>query len=181
MTGWAAVVANVTESISGTTVIPEAVTDFVVYDAGTGTVRKADGPNLISAISSDSPVSNDGSVGSLFTLQWSDGSPTVSGSSPSYQYVGFGSGFSPRATYATIDLVMPSTSGTFILWLVANPNGSTYNMQFDVTFGKEGDAFSGTYSTPSDAKAFQFEFDLSGFSVNDTLSFRVDNVSGNNP
>lgn len=53
-------------------------------------------------------------------------------------------------------------------------------MQFDVTFGKTGDLFSQTYSTDSNAKAIEFEFDLSGFNLNDTLTFRVDNVSGEN-
>lgn len=178
-TGHAAIIADVTESITGTVTIPTTATDFVIYDAGAGTVRKNESPNLISAISSDSSVGNDGNVGTLFGLEWSDGNPTTSGTSYAYQYLGFGPGYSPQATYASVDLTMPSTSGIFILWLLANPNGGN-SMQFDVTFGKTGDEFSETYSTPTNAKVIQFEFDLSEFNVNDTLTFRVDNVSGIN-
>lgn len=181
--GQAAIVGHVTQSITGTNTVSSEASDFVVYDStystGSDTVRKAGGSSLISAVSSDGSIGNNGNVGSLFSLQWIEGSPTESGTSSAYQYVGFGSGFSPRATYAEVTLTMPSSSGIFTLWLLGQPNSGT--TAFDVTFGKSGDQFTDSYSTGAEATVFEFEFDLSGFNLNDTLTFRVDNVSGTNP
>jgi hypothetical protein len=177
-TGHAAIIANITESITGIVNIPTNATDFVVYDAGNETVRKNGGGNLISSIRSNSPAIDNGNVGTLFGLQWNNGSPITNGTSYSYQYLGFGPSFSPQATYAEVDMNMPSTSGNFTLWLLANPN--TGSMSFNVTFGKVGDQFFNSYSAATDGKAIQFEFDLSEFIVNETLTFRVDNVSGSN-
>ncbi|MCU0858881.1 MAG: hypothetical protein MUC65_10825 [Pontiellaceae bacterium] len=174
----AAIIANVRTTNSTTVSIAEDVADFIVYDStGSGTtVRKNGGPGIFSAIGADGIVYDGGYGSTPVTLQWSNGNPTDSGSSYYCKYAGFGSSFADPATYMEMQLTMPSTSGTLTLWTY--PNGNTGSLSYDITFGKTGDQWTETSTLENIGKIYEFQ--LSGFTVGDTLTFRVDNVSGSN-
>jgi len=181
LTSQASVILNLRKDVTGTESIDGTATDYIIYNAdGSDTdISKDGGPGMFQQPTTDGSVQATTNEGFPITLEWSNGTPDASGSTDDYVYAGFGSGFSSSASYLDMQLTMPGTSGTLTIW--TRPNGNTGNIDFDVSMGKTGNIFTDSYSdSTSPAEGWVFEFELTEFQVNDTVNFRVDNVSGSN-
>lgn len=176
----AAVVANVRTNVTGTESIGGTVTDFIVFNPGGSTITRSGGPGMFTIPTVDGSLINAISPASPpVTMAWSNGTPTTSGSTTSYLYAGFGSNYTTsQSSYLEMTFNMPATSGTASFWL--RPNGNSGNINFTVTMGKAGNQFTNTYTNVTSMNGMVMSFDMTGFSVNDSVTFRIDNVSGSN-
>jgi len=145
-------------------------TDFYVF--GTGD-RKSGGGSVFSAVSSDATIGS--ATDSPVDIAWSGGTPAASSAgTPNFKYARFGSGYSPRATYAQFTLTMPYANGIFSFWL--RPNGNDSSITYEVTVGSVTNSYTDSYNLDLQC----FAYSITGATVGEVVTVRVDNVSGGN-
>ena len=163
-------VTNVTETVTLNS--PSAGTaDFYVFGDN---VRKSGGPSAFTDISTDDGI--DFASDSPVAIAWTGGTPTASSAgSSNFDYGMFGSSYSDRVTYAQFTLTMQSTSATLVFWL--NPNGNGPSVSYDITVGGVRNSYTDT-SGGGDLQ--HFTYSISGATLNEVITVRIDNVTGTN-
>ncbi len=156
---------------TSTVALDLSATDFYVFGDN---VRKSVGQFAFTDVSGDAApiLAPDSPVG----VAWTGGAPAFSSAgSTNYDYAPFGSSYGPRATYAEFTVTMPYASGKLDVWLRPNGNGSS--VSYTVRVGGATNAFTDT-SGNSDLQRLRYT--ISGATVSEVITVRVDTVSGSN-
>jgi uncharacterized repeat protein (TIGR02543 family) len=151
----------------------KTVADFFVFGDN---VKKSGGTSSFSDVTGNTGAGGMQTSNTAVPVAWTGGTPTASSAgSPDYDALGFGSSFSPRATYAQFTVTMPTASGTLDFWM--RPNGNTGTLSYKVTTG----GVANTYTDSSGDNDLQhLAYSISAASVGDVITVMIDTVSGSN-